>query len=313
MKKFAIILTAFFFFAACQKENCITLDTLETKSQQAIQSQTMKGKPVLVIDKFGKSDEHYKKLKNRAITSELIAAARGAGKKPPKGPKPIDPQEPTQEPFIKTNTYLKLLDFDGDTTAANSLWNQFAGNQPFKAGISRQTAAEIEQTITIFKRGWAGCDVQITTDERAWNQYPDEYKQRIVFTATSLPQIPWAGGIAWMYGRLMGTGEPAYVFTHMRAFDPNMIAQAGVHEGGHTIGLWHQAFYRGETLASNYSFGSCEEEQYNYTGTPKCTDAPYMGESGFDPDGGEWRSWGRDERGIWVNEFDVLRQYMGYK
>jgi hypothetical protein len=152
-----------------------------------------------------------------------------------------------------TSTHKLFLDFDGYTTS-NTGWNTGIGDftsTPFDLdGVpSTWSVTEYEAMQHVWQRmseDYAGFDVDVTTEDpgvealRRSNPSDQRYGVRVVFSPTDA----WIGanppgGIAYIGSYTWDTDTPCFVFTANVANNEKFMADAGSHEGGHTLGLLH--------------------------------------------------------------------------
>lgn len=177
----------------------------------------------------------------------------------------------TQVPILNSQPLITdkviLLDFDGEVVSG-SFWN--SGN-PINALPSTMSVSEITLTFKRIAEDFRPFDVNVTTDVTRFNNAQPNSRVRVIFTPTSA----WfgaAGGVAFLdcfnWGGTPGT--PCWVFDSYLG-NNKTDAEAGSHEIGHTLGLYHQSTYSNPP--------SCvKTDEYNPgTGTGVIGWAPIMG------------------------------------
>ncbi len=140
-------------------------------------------------------------------------------------------------------TGVVLLDFDGQYVVS-SFWN---GGLPINAAPSPMTGADIREVWKLMTEDFRPFALNITTNESVFFNAPPGQRVRIIFTPTS-GFFPGAGGVARLFS-FAWTAEdiPCWVFIGT----PKHAAEAGSHEAGHTLGLYHD----GSSTEGEYYFG----------------------------------------------------------
>jgi hypothetical protein len=140
------------------------------------------------------------------------------------------------------------LDFDGETISGTS-WNH---NGDFYATPSGLTEDEQQVVLAAYIAAYDTFPVTITIDESIYKATPSNRRQRVVFTE----YYEWfgsAGGVAFVssWGTRIGSAEqPCFVFTSLLAYRVKDIIFAGVHEAGHTLGLYHAVDFSGQSYSN---------------------------------------------------------------
>ena len=143
-------------------------------------------------------------------------------------------------PYLATP--VMLLVFDGDTIT-NTGWNL---SGPIYATPANLTDDQKLSVINRFKEAYAAFNVTFTTDKNVYLATSADKRQKIIFTendtwyCTPSPS-PCTGGVSFTGS--FGSDNPAFVFTAALGYSTFLIGEAGIHEGGHTVGLRHQSVY----------------------------------------------------------------------
>jgi thrombospondin type 3 repeat protein len=147
-------------------------------------------------------------------------------------------------PYLATP--VMLLVFDGDTIT-NTGWNV---SGPIYATPSNLTEDQKLSVINRFKEAYAAFNVTFTTDKNVYLATSPGKRQKIIFTEDDswyCTTSPCTGGVSFTGS--FGSDNPSFVFTAALGYSTFLIGEAGIHEGGHTVGLRHQ---------SVYDFATCE-------------------------------------------------------
>jgi len=162
-------------------------------------------------------------------------------------------------------TAVIFLDFDGHTVD-NTPWNY---NGPIVCGSSGMSTANITTTFNRVAEDYRPFNINITTDSTKYWAAPADKRMRVILTVSH----EWygaAGGVAFVGSFTWGDNTPCFVFTAaLGVNNVKYISEAGSHEAGHTLGLYHQANYDANcNLVSEYHYG---------IGTGEIGWAPIMG------------------------------------
>jgi hypothetical protein len=146
-------------------------------------------------------------------------------------------------------TAVLYLDFDGQTVT-NTLFNLYNNNgNPIVAAPSLLSESEIIEVWKLMSEDFRPFNLNVTTDERVFNNAPIVSRQRVIFTPTNY-FLPGWGGYAYVGSFKSGgtaDGEtPCWVWNNYA----KAAGEAGSHEAGHTLGLWHD----GRTTPSEVYF-----------------------------------------------------------
>ncbi|MCC2667962.1 MAG: hypothetical protein K0Q72_433 [Armatimonadetes bacterium] len=215
-------------------------------------AQTMLHDPDLWLDSGGR-------LMYTCQAPDAGAIARGirrqaAARAAVAAPAPPFPVDTTFTLHSRPNSTRTLyLDFDGYVTSGTP-WNSNIGDftsTPFDldGNANAWSSAEYESIQRVWQRmaeDYAAFDVDVTTEDpgvealRKTGPSDVAYGMRVVFSPTDawIGQNP-PGGIAYIGSFDWDTDVPCFVFTDNVANIEKYMADAGSHEGGHTLGLGH--------------------------------------------------------------------------
>lgn len=148
--------------------------------------------------------------------------------------------------------YTLFLDFDGHT-----LTSIYWTNTPLNLLPSGLSNTEIQNIVNEVKKDYDTWKINITTDSTIFLKTSPDKRQRIVITQTS----EWygnAGGVAYVGSMFWGLNVEAFVFSKLLGYNQKNIWEATSHEGGHTIGLYHQSEwnYTNCTFLNEYRNGT---------------------------------------------------------
>ncbi|HYF09352.1 MAG TPA: zinc-dependent metalloprotease family protein [Acetobacteraceae bacterium] len=154
------------------------------------------------------------------------------------------------------------LDFDGHSTEDASWLSYWGGTSVESPAFSLDpdpafTAAELSVVQQIWQRvaeAYSPFNVDVTTEEpgleglRNTGGGDGAYGIRLVITDEEGKNN---GGIAYIGSFDWSTDTPAYVYANRLADDAKFIADAAIHEVGHTLGLSHD----GQVPSTEYYYG----------------------------------------------------------
>jgi thrombospondin type 3 repeat protein len=147
-----------------------------------------------------------------------------------------DACDPT--PYLATP--VMVLVFDGDTVT-NTSWNT---SGPIYATPSNLSDDQKLSILNRFREAYAAFNVTFTTDKNVYLATRSDKRQKIIFTENDTwycQTSPCTGGVSIIGS--FGSDNPSFVFTTALAYSAFLIGEAGIHEGGHTVGLRHQSVY----------------------------------------------------------------------
>lgn len=128
-----------------------------------------------------------------------------------------------------------LLDFDGHTVPAGSGWN---GGNPIVAIHSGMNEEQIIETWEIVAEDFRPFNLNVTTNEAVFNQYPQNKRRRCLITPTDLA-YPGGAGISLINSFSSMSDLPCWVFTSAAGTSGKIVGEIASHELGHTLGLNH--------------------------------------------------------------------------
>ena len=166
------------------------------------------------------------------------------------------------KPSKKNSTIF--LDFDGATVSGTS-WNWISDIFAAPANLTDDEQCFIYNR---FVQAYDTFNVLITLDSLKYFATNPANRVKIIFTETD----NWfcglshcAGGVAYVGSFTWGDNTPCFVFTTALAYNQHYIAEAGVHEAGHTLGLYHQSVYDTACVkTAEYKQGKIMGVSYNF-------------------------------------------------
>ena len=161
-----------------------------------------------------------------------------------------------------------FLDFDGHTVIS-SFWNN---GSPIYCATSGMTDLQIIETFNRVAEDFRPFQLNITTDSAVFLAAPLYSRMRMIITPTNY-WMPNTLGVSYVGAFSYGSDIPSFVFCNrLGPNNPKYVAGAIAHEGGHTIGLRHQALYGTDC-------NTPITEYYQGVGTGETGWAPLMGYS----------------------------------
>jgi len=158
-----------------------------------------------------------------------------------------------------------LLDFDGHLVSQTS-WNV---NGDISCGPANMTTEEAASILNRVSEDFSPFNVTVTADEAIYNA-ADPYKRMRVIITETYEWFGQAGGTSYLNSFTWGDNTPCFVFSSLLGYDVKKVGEAASHEGGHTLGLRHQALYTDCVYTSEY---------YSGQGSGETSWAPIMGNS----------------------------------
>ena len=144
-----------------------------------------------------------------------------------------------------------FLDFDGQTVA-NTPWNS---SGPIYCAASGMNNTQITEVFNRVSEDYRPFNINVTTDSTKYFAAPVAQRMRVIITVSYEWYGP-AGGVSFIGSFIWGDNTPCFVFTPLLNYNPKNVSEAGAHEAGHTLGLFHQAAYdAGCVLTSQYNYG----------------------------------------------------------
>lgn len=209
--------------------------------------------------------------RNKKFVEELNLNSKGkGGGKPPKG----NTNPPTTPPPTTQARGVIYLCFEG-ATVVNTTWNILAST--INCAYSGLSEDEKQVVIDSIVHDFSRFDVNITTDENVFNNTPSNRRMKVIFTESYEWYGNGAGGVALIGTFTNSSDEPCFVFTSRLGYNLKYIGEAGAHEPGHTLGLYHHAKWDENcNFVSEYLFGKdimgCgyyeDETEFNKGATP---------------------------------------------
>lgn len=198
----------------------------------------------LIADDFGLSKQQLMQNAQLAKRQPVLSAERR------KTPRPVHPVKPPKggdttgndgggNPPPPDNRTPNVLLLVFDSVYVNSpYWN---GGVPFWTKPTNLTTEQKQWILDSAISRYARRDLVVTTDRALYNSVPVQMRGETLFTDDH-SVYGMAGGVAYIGS--FGYDIPALVFPHLLGYNPKMILDAGVHEGGHMLTLRHQAKYQ---------------------------------------------------------------------
>lgn len=116
-------------------------------------------------------------------------------------------------------------------------------------------------TLSIFeaiREDYSPWKITVTTDSNLYNSHTVGNRTKIIVAPnlTNVINQGTYGGLSFVGSIQAGFEEPGIVFSDNLSYVINKVQEAISHEGGHTLGLYHQADITGCTLNSAYWAGN---------------------------------------------------------
>lgn len=218
-------------------------------------------------------------LTKREYVPQEVNKGKGKGRGKPTPP-PTDTTgggwDTTYNPPPPSGANVLYLDFDGETVPS-TYWP--AGTVAY----SGLTWAEIDSVYARKKREYEPLGYTVTLDRKVYDLAPAGHRHMTIYTE-SWEWYGQVGGVAYIGSYTFDA--PSFVFTSLLSYNPKYIADAGIHEAGHGLGLFHVPQPDGSSAYATYG---------NYMG------ASYYVPQGF------FESWVRDSRGGYVDQFAQIK------
>ena len=152
-------------------------------------------------------------------------------------------------------TKIIFLDFDGHLTVGTR-WNTdpnpdipFISTAPFtldaSTAFSNSELTSIQEIWQRIAECYAPFNVDVTTEAPAVDRLINTggtdtlWGIRVVFGESTPDPAPGAGGVAYLGSFNLDSDTPTFVYTTRNYAEPKILADAAVHEVGHTLGLNH--------------------------------------------------------------------------
>lgn len=202
------------------------------------------GKPTRVIDKDKDGiPDNSDNCPNTPNANQLDTDGDGIG----------DVCDPTPNGDLVTTQGVILLDFNGYSLPAGSIWNGGVAKDCQPSGL---TPEEIQVVLTNVTNDYARFNVLVTTDENTYLAANKSKRMRVVIT-TSSEIYPNVAGVAYVGSMFWGDDTPCFAFSNLLYYNTTRVRAAISHEAGHTVALYHQARYD-ENCNLISSYRSCD-------------------------------------------------------
>lgn len=161
-----------------------------------------------------------------------------------------DPYPYGNEPSVSS---VILLDFDGYSLPAGSIWNGGLAKECQPSGLYPD---QIQTILNNVQGDYSKYNVTVTTDENVYLA-ANPYKRMRVVVTTSSEIYSGVAGVAYVGSMFWGDNTPCFAFSNLTYYDNRRVRSVISHEAGHTVGLYHQASYDANCkLVSSYK--SCD-------------------------------------------------------
>ncbi len=147
---------------------------------------------------------------------------------------------------LKLDKCIILLTFNG-YTPKESCWNRkrFSGSD-----LNAKSISSIKDSVSHY---FSDYDVLITTSDTAFYKFPSNRRIRVVITSDVI--FGNGGGISVYNALYFKDTTTCLVSTIALNYDTRAVGIAIAHEVGHTLGLAHQAIYKGAYMLQAYDLG----------------------------------------------------------
>jgi len=220
------------------------LNTKYLLSREEFESARNGGKPIRISDKDkdGIAD-NSDNCPNTANKDQKDSDADGIGD--------VCDSTPFGDP--STTEGVLLLDFDGYSLPAGSVWNGGLAKECLPSGLYPE---QIQTILDNIKADYAKYKILVTTDENTFLAASKLKRMRVVIT-TSSEIYSGVAGVAYVGSMFWGDDTPCFAFSNLLYYDNKRVRTATSHEAGHTVGLYHQARYD-ENCNLISSYRSCD-------------------------------------------------------
>jgi len=166
-------------------------------------------------------------------------------------PSPARPTMPLEE---ATNKVVLLLDFDGGIVSG-TVWNTGSDIYYDNSGFAPEEQKRILDSVRYDYSVFTG--IIVTDNEQTYLNAPSRKRSRLILT-TTFGFYGMAGGVSFVGSMNWGDNTPCFVFTSLLKFSTKKVQEAASHELGHTLGLYHKAYYENCVLKSEYDYGNAD-------------------------------------------------------
>jgi hypothetical protein len=153
---------------------------------------------------------------------------------------------------------------------------------------------ELDSIFNRVYKAFTQFNLIVTTDTTVYNQTAPGRRQRLVLTKDYQWFGSTYGGVSFQGSFYWDDPAPDFVFTSLYNYYWPNIAEAAIHEFGHTLGLKHQSLWVNGVKVNEYR------------------DSVYMGKSYNMPYGGHWAT-GLNSVGNYQDDVALITQYLSNK